>query len=104
MASQPKKQKYPSPGPALCPKLRVLLARVIDFYHTAFTEDLRAWHYLQQRGITDKSLVDAYRVGFANGTLSNVLPPEGEIPDQLKTIGILNGEDKERLYGRISCP
>jgi hypothetical protein len=84
--------------------LRSLLTRVIDFYHTTFAEDLRAWHYLQQCGIIDKSLSDAYQLGFANGTLLNVLPPEGEIPAQLKTIGILNSEHQERLYGRVTFP
>ena len=56
-----------------------LLARVIDFYHTAFCEDPRAGEYLATRGITDKQLFSEHKVGFANGTLLNVLPAEGEI-------------------------
>ncbi|CAB1058052.1 DNA primase (EC, partial [Olavius sp. associated proteobacterium Delta 1] len=50
-------------------KLLKLLKRVIDFYHTAFCEDPRARQYLNQRGITDNTLLSDYKIGFANGTL-----------------------------------
>ena len=63
---------------ALTPAHYKLLQRVVEFYHTAFNEDLRAMDYLQDRGITDKTLFADYKIGFANGTLLNVLPDEGE--------------------------
>ena len=38
-----------------------LLARVVDFYHTTFSEDARARSYLEGRGITDKGLFSDYK-------------------------------------------
>ncbi|CAB1063763.1 DNA primase (EC, partial [Olavius sp. associated proteobacterium Delta 1] len=42
-------------------------------------EDPRARQYLNQRGITDNTLLSDYKIGFANGTLLNALPGEGDI-------------------------
>ncbi|MDP3284743.1 MAG: CHC2 zinc finger domain-containing protein, partial [Desulfobacterales bacterium] len=88
-----------------------LLVRVIDFYHTAFCEDVRAKEYLEKRGITDKSLCADHKIGFANGTLLNVLPEaegepgrEGDIRQQLQELGILNGKGNEHFYGCVTFP
>ena len=81
-----------------------LLQRVVEFYHTAFNEDLRAMDYLQKRGITDKTLFADYQVGFANGTLLNVLPNDGETVDRLKELGILNDKGREHFYGCATFP
>ncbi|MCP3942608.1 MAG: toprim domain-containing protein [Desulfobacteraceae bacterium] len=81
-----------------------LFNRVIEFYHSAFAEDDRARLYLQSRGITDKSLFSDYHIGFANGTLLNVLPDDKKITKQLKEIGILNSKGKEHLYGCVTFP
>jgi hypothetical protein len=63
---------------------------VIEFYHKAFCVDSRAREYLIGRGITDNALFAAHGVGFANGTLLNVLPDDGDVTAALKDIGILN--------------
>jgi DNA primase len=81
-----------------------LLARVIEFYHTAFAEDARARQYLASRGIADNGLISSYKIGFANGTLMNVLPAEGEVPGQLKEIGVLNDRGAEHFYGCVTFP
>ena len=81
-----------------------LLARVVDFYHTAFGEDPRAAEYLADRGIADKQICSDYKVGFANGTLLNVLPDEGEIRQQLRELGILNDKGTEHFYGCATFP
>ena len=81
-----------------------LLARVIDFYHAAFGEDPRAREYLATRGITDKQIFSDHKIGFANGTLLNVLPDEGEIMKQLQELGILNGKGKEHFYNCATFP
>jgi len=90
--------------PGLTAKLQKLLARVIEFYHTAFGEDPRARQYLEKRGITDKAVLSAHKAGFANGTLLNVLPAEGEVKSQLKQLGILNERGKEHFYGCATFP
>jgi DNA primase catalytic core len=90
--------------PALPAKLKKLLARVIEFYHTAFGEDPRARQYLERRGISDKSLYSAHKIGFANGTLLNALPLEGDITGQLKEIGVLTAKGDEHFYGYATFP
>ncbi|BBO68597.1 hypothetical protein DSCA_25270 [Desulfosarcina alkanivorans] len=94
----------PTPDPPLSAKQKKLLARVVAFYHTAFGEDPRARQYLETRGIADKSVLSAHTAGFANGTLLNVLPDDGELIGQLKGLGILNQRGKEHFYGCVTFP
>jgi DNA primase catalytic core len=81
-----------------------LLTRVIEFYHKTFSEDGRAREYLASRCIADNALFAAHCVGFANGTLLNVLPQEGDVIDGLKEIGILNEKGNEHFYGCATFP
>lgn len=81
-----------------------LLSRVIDFYHKAFCEDGRARDYLNGRGITDNALFAAHNIGFANGTLLNVLPTDGNVTNDLKELGILNDRGNEHFYGCATFP
>ena len=97
------KKESPAPKPLTAAHIK-LLARVVDFYHTAFSEDPRAAEYLVDRGISDKQLFSDYKVGFANGTLLNVLPDEGEIRQQLRELGILNDKGTEHFYGCATFP
>lgn len=94
----------PKKGEGLTAKLKKLLNRVIGFYHTAFCEDSRAKAYLEKRGITENSLFTDFKIGFANGTLLNTLPDEGDIVAQLKEIGILNEKGTEHFYGCVTFP
>lgn len=81
-----------------------LFNRVIEFYHTAFTESPEPREYLSKRGITDNAVFADYKTGFANGTLLNVLPSGGDVYEQLKEIGILNDKGKEHFYGCVTFP
>lgn len=103
-AKTPKPRRTPTPEPPLSVKQKKMLARVVAFYHTAFGEDPRAREYLEPRGITDKSALSAHQAGFANGTLLNVLPNDGDLIDQLKELGILNERGKEHFYGCVTFP
>jgi len=90
--------------PGLAAKQIKLLNRVIEFYHTAFAEDPRAKEYLINRGITDNAIFSDFKIGFANGTLLNTLPGEGDIYNQLKQIGVLNSKGNEHFYGCVTFP
>ena len=92
------------PPKPLSAKLNKLLARVIEFYHTAFGEDPRAAQYLEKRGVTDKTLYSAHKIGFANGTLLNTLPNQGDINRQLKDLGVLTDKGHELFYGCVTFP
>jgi len=100
--SKIKKSSIKQPG--LSAKLIKLLNRVIEFYHTAFCEDPRAKEYLINRGITDNAIFSDFKVGFANGTLLNTLPSEGDIFEQLKRIGVLTEKGNEHFYGYVIFP
>jgi len=101
---QPVKRKKTKDEPELTPGHYKLLKRVAAFYHTAFNEDSRAMEYLTDRGISNKQLFSDYQIGFANGTLLNVLPSDGETVTQLKELGILNKKGKEHFYGCATFP
>jgi DNA primase len=104
-ATAVKKKKTPAkPAPKLTPEHIKLLIRVIEFYNSAFAEDDRAMQYLATRGVTDKSIFSDYNIGFANGTLLNVLPDDKKIIKQLKEIGILNNKAHEHFYGCVTFP
>ena len=104
-ATAVKKKKSPAnQALKLTPEHIKLLIRVIEFYNSAFAEDDRARLYLEQRGITDKSIFSDYNIGFANGTLLNVLPEDKKIIKQLKEIGILNNKAHEHFYGCVTFP
>jgi DNA primase catalytic core len=98
---QAKETAEPKP---LTPAHIKVLGRVIDFYHTAFCEDPRGREYLVGRGITDTKLFADHKIGFAGGTLMNVLPDEGDIKKQLQGIGILSDKGREHFYGCITFP
>lgn len=103
---QERQQQEPVPPSSLIlpPSSIKLLTRVIDFYHKAFCEDDRARQYLMNRGISDNALFAAHRIGFANGTLLNVLPADGDVINDLKTLGILNSKGNEHFYGCACFP
>ena len=101
-ASQKKKQ---SQRQIILPaKLIKIFKRVIEYYHKSFIEDPKAKEYLAGRGITDNATFSSFKVGFANGTLLNVLPGDGDIIEQLKEIGILNEKGTEHFYGCVTFP
>ena len=80
-----------------------LFNRVIEFYHTAFTENPEAREYLNNRGVTDTSIFSDYTIGFANGTLLNVLPDNGEQSSrQQKSFGIFAGGTVDKTLKTIS--
>ena len=85
-------------------RLLKLLNRVIEFYHTAFCEDARAKEYLNKQGIVDNAIFTDFKIGFASGTLLNVLPSEGDTYEQLKQIGILTVKGQEHFYGYVTIP
>lgn len=97
-------EKQPKRKSGHTAKRNKLYNRVIEFYHTAFTESPEAKEYLNKRGITDKALFTDYKAGFADGTLLNVLPDDGDIKKQLQEIGILNNRGKEHFYGCVTFP
>ncbi len=81
--SNPKIDTPPSP------KLLKLLHRIVEFYQGVFAKDPKGREYLAGRGIQGKDALRDFGVGYANGSLLDALPPEGDLLADLKALGIL---------------
>jgi DNA primase len=81
-----------------------LLVRVVEHYHKTFCEREDAQAYLKQRGLADRDLLRALRIGYADGSLLKVIPKEGELRDQLMALGVVTPEGRELLGGCIVVP
>ena len=62
---------------------RPILSRVVEHYHRTFCEREDAQAYLAKRGLTDRDLLRALKVGYADGSLLKVIPKDGEVREQL---------------------
>jgi DNA primase len=81
-----------------------LLARVVKFYAKALHKDRAGLEYLAARKLADGALLEAFQVGYCNGSMRRALPRGGEVIAQLKAIGILNERGNETFYKRVVVP
>lgn len=83
-----------------------LLARVHDLYRAALADaaDARAW--LTRRGLTDTNLLERFAIGFAPGTLKQILPQESDVRRRLRALGLITGpgRGREHLAGCVVIP
>jgi len=87
------------------PKLQRLLNRVMEYYQAELLKDPRGLDYLQkERGITDKQSILDFKTGFASGNLLDVIPDDGDIVSDLKSLGILNDRGKELFFDSVTFP
>jgi 5S rRNA maturation endonuclease (ribonuclease M5) len=93
----------PPQGPSSHPP-GPLLARVVEHYHRTFCEREDAQAYLIKWGITDTDLIQALRIGYADGSLLKLVPTQGELKEQLAALGILTSEGRELLGGCVVVP
>ena len=81
-----------------------LLARVVEHYHRTFCGRKDAQEYLAKRGLTDPDLLKVFKVGYADGSLLKAVPKEGEVREQLLSLGIVTQERRELMGGCIVVP
>jgi DNA primase catalytic core len=82
-----------------------LLSKVVAYYQHTFTQDLRGLNYLKtERGINDNQTLKDFGVGFANGTLSEVLSKDEEVLHNLKQLGVLNPKGNEFFITALFSP
>jgi len=84
--------------------LRQLLNRVSQVYHEAFLASAKPQEYLKSRGITRPEIYSAFRPGYADGKLLEMLPKEGPAIDSLKKLGILTEKGRELFAGCVTFP
>jgi len=94
----------PSHGAPQLPAAATLLPRVIEHYHRTFCEREDAQAYLVKRGITDTDLVQALKIGYADGSLLKTIPKAGELRERLVKLGVITAEGRELLGGCVVVP
>jgi len=85
------------------------LQQVIAYYHNALKQNVDAQNYLKQRGLDDVELIDHFKLGVANRTLTYRLPEKNRkagaaIRGQLQRIGILRDSGHEHFNGSLIIP
>ena len=93
--------------PREAPKTMVspqVLAKVVEHYHKTFCSRRDAQGYLEKRGLTDPNLFRDYQVGYADGSLLELVPKKGELRDQLLSLGVITETSRELLGGCIVVP
>jgi DNA primase catalytic core len=100
------------PGPSrrpvdpLTPEFQRAVGPVLEYYEKALCNSPQAQGYLKSRGIVGAELLDAFRIGYADGSLLRALPSreaaEGrEAYDLLRRSGIVTEHGREFFHGYI---
>ena len=92
-------------APSLSPaETARLLQRVVSFYAKTLAQGPGRPGLLKSRKLDDPTMLEAFQVGYCNGTLPGVLPKAGEILDGLKALGVLNQQGQEHFRGCVTVP
>ncbi len=90
---------------ALAPeRATLLLERALTIYERNLADLPEGGAYLNARGITDEGLWRRHRLGYSDGQLTELLPREGKVWDELKGLGILKADGQERFAGCVVFP
>ena len=60
--------------------------------------------YLEERGLEDAQLQEAFGLGFCDGSLLHAVPKSGDTREALIDLGILNDKGKEHFLGCVVVP
>ncbi len=81
-----------------------LLKRVSELYHEALLKNDEAQAHLKKRGLGDRELWTAFRLGYADGSLKELFPEEGEVAAALAELGVVSEAGRELMRGCIVVP
>ncbi|MDD9920990.1 MAG: CHC2 zinc finger domain-containing protein, partial [Boseongicola sp.] len=81
-----------------------LLERVVEIYEKTLNDVPEGRAYLESRGIEDPGLWSQHRIGYSNGRLRETLPKEGKVINELKSLGVLLKNGRERFTGCVVVP
>ena len=99
-------QAVPPPfmPPTRTPQQQTLLNKAAEFYHKALFLHPEGRAYLKGRGLHEPALLESFRVGYANESIREAIPPEGEILDDLKAVGLLDAQGREHFRDCVVFP
>jgi DNA primase len=78
------------------------LERAVEHYHRRMLETPQAQDYLRSRGITAPEFVTTFQIGYVDGTLLQVISPEGR--QALKRMGVITESGNELMSGCVIFP
>ena len=88
---------------------QALLARVVDYYHATLRENTLGLAYLAGRGLNHPELIERFRLGYGNSSLTYRLPRKHTIAgkavrEQLQRLGVLRATGYEQMGGCVIVP
>jgi len=88
---------------------QALLAETIGYYHERLKQSPEALAYLTRRGVNDATMIERFRIGFADRTLGLRLPEKtrkagSEIRAQLQKLGLWRESGHEHFNGSVVVP
>ncbi len=81
-----------------------LLGRVAQLYHETLLRSEEAQAYLKKRGLADPELWKAFRLGYADGSLQELFPRQGDTAVALAELGVVCEAGRELMRGCIVVP
>jgi len=81
-----------------------LLERAADFYHRALADSIPATQYLSAYHLLVSDLTDHFTIGYCDSRLSEILPTDPEIREELLEAGILDATGNEVLQDCLVLP
>lgn len=103
-ADMPTNGKSNGAHPLLEERAQLLLERALAIYQKHFADEPEGRAYLAGRGITDAGLSERHGVGYSNGRLPELLPDDERVRGELKTLGLLLNDGRERFAGCVVFP
>jgi DNA primase len=80
----------------------VSLTIIADYYHKKLYENEKALEYLHQRGFDDLQLYDRFKIGYADGSLLEIIGESQKAT--LKGFGILTDRGSEHFKNCVTFP
>ncbi len=81
-----------------------LLGSVAQRYAEALRASEPAQAYLEKRGLGNPELAEAFGLGFADGSLLQAVPAQGEVRQALEQLGLISREGRELFAGCLVVP
>ena len=85
-------------------RAQLLLERALAIYQKHFADGPEGRAYLESRGLADASLWEGHGIGYCKGKLAEVLPDDERVRSELKTLGLLLPDGRERFAGCVVFP
>jgi len=78
------------------------LQTVVEHYHQTLVKTPQALDYLASRGLGSPELASAFQIGYADGSLLELLSPEAR--QELTRLGVITATGRELLKGCVVFP